>query len=345
MKSKPPTPTKSFFLAACIVGITRVLLAVRPETVLHVSQNESYTNYYNREMRARHSGEESPTVLILGTSRLELESFGGLADLLGIPRERVANYSQAGNSFWLNHLLLRRNPALLENTKVVIIDVLPYQLFQNLNVFPESDECFLRYATWEERLRAVRPSSRLIGLADPVLGLWSEPREPLYWARGAIESFESPDESSRRLREEVSTSEWRKRLRVHEFPREWLRDGLKRLYFPDGPLIENQLRALRGLPDLLPERSALVYLMLPLSDEFRSEFMPDERSRKQLAELETLVRENAGPRAIIDWKLDQAASGLAAEDYLDGVHFTASGFNKVTAILEDVVRRACPDGF
>jgi hypothetical protein len=85
--------------------------------------------------------------------------------------------------------------------------------------------------------------------------------------------------------------------------------------------------------------------MLPLSDEFSSEFMPDERSRKQLAELETLVRENAGPRAIIDWRLDQAASGFAAEDYLDGVHFTASGFNKVTAILEDVVRRACPDGF
>lgn len=344
MKIPVPIPSKSFLLAAAVLGVTRVLLAVRPETVLHVSQNESYTNYRAREMRSRYGGEPAPTVLILGTSRLELESFGELADRLNIARERVANYSQAGNSFWLNHLLLRRNPGLLENAKVVMIDALPYQLFQNLNVFPESDECFLRYATWDERLRAVRPSSRLIGLADPVFGLWSEPREPLYWAMGAIESFDSPEERSRRLREEVSRSEWRKRLQVHEVPREWLRDGLKRLYFPDGPLIENQLCALRGLPELLPERCTLVYLMLPLSDEFRSEVMRDERSRNQLVELERLVRDNAGPRAVVEWRLNQTESGFVDEDYLDGVHFTASGFNKVTAILEDVARRACPDG-
>lgn len=344
MKHKGPIPTKSFVLAAAVLGLARILLALRPETALHVSQNESYTNYRAREMRARYGGEPSPAVLILGTSRLELESFGGLADRLGIEREQVANYSQAGNSFWLNHLLLRRNPGLLENTRVVIIDVLPYQLFQNLNVFPESDECFLRYATWEERLRAVRPSSRWIGLADPVLGLWSEPREPLYWVKGAIESFDSREELSRRLRDEVSRSEWRKRLRVHELPRDWLQDGLQRLYFPDGPLIENQLRALRDLPDLLPDRCALVYLMLPLSDEFRSEFVRDQRSRNQLMELETLVRENAGLRAVIEWRLDQTESGLVDEDYLDGVHFTASGFNKVTAILEVVVRQVCPEG-
>ena len=89
----------------------------------------------------------------MGTSRALLLNAPNLARLIDKPKNEVINLASLGADFTFMEMILRRNPKILQNAKIVIFDVMPMQVMKNNN-YDERGEFFLRFASLEQRLNA-----------------------------------------------------------------------------------------------------------------------------------------------------------------------------------------------
>ena len=342
--AESPRLTRAGWLALGLFLVVRILLEIRPVHVLNYSEDDGYTAFTERELRVRLGGQVHPKVVVLGTSRLDTAPFTGMPAKLGIERNDFINLSQAGNTFWLNAAFLRRNPDLLRDARVVIMDLLPYQLRHHVWIFPEDDEMFLRFSTLGERLRVLDPGKRFAALTDWVLLTGAEPRQPIGWRRGLGYSFDSPEKYEEMLRQRVSNAQMEARRQGERREIEELKLYLSTLYFPGTPVAVNQLAALNNLAGLVPEDCRIIFVMFPISEQLLGYFLADEARSAAFIEFKELVGQMERPNVSVLWELEPASEAFDADDYLDGIHFTASGYEKAEEALVEAVRKEFPKG-
>ncbi len=336
--------TRAGWLALGLFLVVRILLEMRPVHVLNYSEDDGYTAFTERELRVRLGGQVHPKVVVLGTSRLDTAPFTELPAKLGIKRDEFINLSQAGNTFWMNAAFLRRNPGLLRDARVVIMDLLPYQIRHHVWIFPENDEMFLKFSTLGERLRVSDPEKRIAALTDWVLLTGSETRQPRGWRQGLAYSIRPPEEFEEALRLRVTHTQLEARKQGERREIEKLQLYLSTLYFPGTPVAANQFTALNSLAGLVPEDCRIIFVMFPISEQLLGYFLEDEARSAAFSEFKELVGRMERPNVSVLWDLEPSSNAFDGEDYLDGIHFTATGFEKAEEALAEAVRKEFPGG-
>lgn len=329
VRPKVSTPV---WVALAIVAAARVALLAQPDAFLTVAELGAQQQYMAVEALHRLSDNPSPEVIIAGTSRLGALPPSCIAEAMGIPARQVANYSCAGNTFWRVLAFLRRNPDAAANLNVLVFDVLPFQLHRG-PIVSESDPLFLALATDEERARIETPGDQLIAWSDRILPYRSERRRIIGWwerfsrlagdERAAYEAYRAaprfgtaPDPPGARLEFQKTAKETMRALA------------------PQTRIAEMQVEALAELRALLPERTRLVLVWLPVRDDFRDYLETPEHG---FAGLKSKLK-SIEPGADLIW-VDRAADwDMTGDDFTDIVHYTESGLEKTCDHLGDAVR-------
>lgn len=326
-------------MAVVMVVVVRLGVWWGSEAFFLIPENDFDKLYLMNETRYRLGEQRSPGVVVMGTSRLGILQPERLAAQTGVDPSEVANYSLAGNGFWRSLAFFRRNPAILERAKVVVIDLLPYQLYRG-KLFTEEDELFLRLATLDERLTVERPLTRVKALADLVVPAWSERHNPDGWRQGLTLLSLTPEERCHRFREAVERSApLDLRHEAHEAPVAATPE-LGRGYAPAPAISAVQLKALNDLRALIPRDCLLLLSWLPVREDFVAALTSDREMKASYETFRAVMTALSLDGVYVDW-LDNAGGRLMPRsDFTDVVHFTEEGAAKVDGFLAEALARA-----
>lgn len=336
-----PVPTRAALLALGVCVAVRCLLLLRPDGLMEISDHYQVRRILDRELESKLNAEVSPKVLIMGTSRMDVSTFGKLAEELGLPAADVRNLSFLGNSFWMNYTLLRRNPELLRAARLVIMDVLPYHLFDSPMTETDSGP-YLVYASLGERLRYHRWTTRMKAVADLLFPAWSERRTVYWWRRNASLSSGGRIAVHRALWHEIQSQEMRARLYARTRPDRALNFVLDR-YFPAPKPSRFQREALKGLIGLLPPRCTLVLVFFPFDMPLERIFDGAPERRAAFLEFKRYLETLDHPNVRILWFEDPRSYGFEAQDFFEHAHPTPRGYEKLSVLVASAVRDLIAD--
>lgn len=322
------------WLAVLLLLLLRGALELLPESHLLAADSVRIRDFWRVERGIRDREDARPRVLLAGSSRVLSMKEKHHALALGLPRSAVVHASKLGNGWWDTLTLLRRNPQLLEELELLVMDVYPAQ--ERISErFTENDLLFLRQARVPERWRVRDPADRAVAFVDLALPIWSERLRVTEWllvlrSLAAREPLEIPPVPEMlRLRDLLGevTPEERVRLQV-EF------------LFPDTPRSEVEIFALRELADLLPDRAHLLLVWLPFRKDFRRIVSEDDGMRRTGESFRATLEGFDHPQVETVWIEDQEEIGLVDREYLpDGAHFTPPGNAKVLRALARIERQ------
>ncbi|MBN2311029.1 MAG: hypothetical protein JXR94_18785 [Candidatus Hydrogenedentes bacterium] len=319
----------------------RLLFVFRPVTLLNYPEDHDSRCFLAEELGYRVEGPPHPEVLIMGTSRLMECCFDPLAEALALRPEEVMSLSRPTNSFWPIRLLLQRNPGMLDGARVVVIDLLPYQIRERPD-FPESDTLFLGYASLRERLDCSELRARVLTAADWLLPLWSERRTVEYWRKGIGTSLLSEGDFAVTMQELARSGSAEQMARMRTFgPGSFLR-VFYFLYLPLTPISANEVRALDEIIDMMPEDTQLLLIMPPLIEDLH-EALTGLRL-EQYTDFQDYMRSMQRPGVTVLFCDEPSAYGFEREDFVEGVHFTDSGYRKLLALFADVINGLSAEG-
>lgn len=319
-------------LALCLA--LRLLLALLPERSLLVADSVRIRDSWRVESGLRSGAEMSPRVLVSGSSRLLSMKPKQHAKQLGLPASEVAHVSKVGNGWWDTLTLLRRNPALLEDLELLVMDVYPAQARVSER-FSENDLLFLSQAELRERWRVGHLGHRLQALVDPLLPLWTRRLRVPEWLELLREVMTGDTAVPEPVPEMLRARDMWAEVSDHE------RVALQAEFlFPTTPRSGVELGALRDLADRLPEGSRLLLVWLPFRHDFRELVSRDEGMRSSRASFRALLEGFDHPRVEVVWFDDQKELGLLDEDYTaDGAHLTPKGNAKLLGALARLERQ------
>lgn len=319
-----PRLTGPAWAALGIFVAARLALLARPDAFLTVADLETQYQYLTVEGKHRLAENRSPEIIIAGTSRLGALSTECLAERLGCPPESIENYSRAGNSYWRILAFLRRNPEAMKNLRLLVIDLLPFQLYQG-PILSETDPLFLALAEPDEWKRIASPWNRAVAMADRVVPYVSERRRVIGWwdAFGRL-TMDERQQYQAALDTVLPASQRGGNPETAETAPD---EERMNAYAPgDVPSYVQQV-ALTELRALLPKETRLALVWLPVRDDFVESL---SRPGSGYAELKTLVKTRA-PQAELIWVERGSDWGMTQADFVDVVHFTPEGFDKVCA--------------
>lgn len=322
------------WLAALLLLLLRGGLELLPESHLLAADSMRVRDFWRLEQGIRERGAAHPRVLLAGSSRVLSMKERHHALALGLPPSAVVHASKLGNGFWDTLTLLRRNPHLVDELELLVMDVYPAQ--ERISErFSENDLLFLRHARVLERWRVSDPADRAVAFADLALPIWSERLRLTEWLL-VLRSLTSREPPPIPVAPEL--------LRLQELLGEVTPEERVRLQaeflFPDTPRSEVELLALRELANLLPERARLLLVWLPFRNDFRRIVSEDEGMRRVGDEFRASLEGFDHPKVETVWIDDQQEIGLADRDYIaDGAHFTPPGNAKVLRALVRIERQ------
>ncbi len=334
-----PTPTATFLLAVWVVVLVRLGLWWGSEAFFLIPENDFDKLYLMNETHYRLGEQPSPGLIVMGTSRLGILQPERLAAQAGIASSEVANYSLAGNGFWRSLAFFRRNPEILRHARVVVIDLLPYQLYRG-KLFTEEDELFLRLATLDERLTIERPVGKAKALADLLVPAWSERHNPDGWRQGLALLSATPEERYRRFRAAVERSApLDLRQEAHEAPVA-ANPELGRGYAPTPEVSLVQLKALRDLRELMPGDCLLLLPWLPVREDFAAALATDAEMKASYETFRAIMTAVKLPGVRVDWWDNSGGRLMPQSDFTDVVHYTEQGAAKVDEFLAAALAHA-----
>ena len=321
-----PRLTGPAWAALGIFVAARLALLACPDAFLTVADLETQYQYLTVEGRHRLAENRSPEVIIAGTSRLGALPTECMAARLGCPPESISNYSRAGNSYWRILAFLRRNPDAMKNLRLLIIDLLPFQMYQG-PILSETDPIFLALANADERGRIASPLDKAISWADWVVPFVSERRRAIGW----WDAFErlAMDERQQYQAALATVLPANQRGGNPETAESAPDKERMRAYAPGAAPSYVQQTALADLRALLPKEATLALVWLPVRDDFVQALA---KPGSGYEELRTLVKSTA-PEAELIWVENGADWGMTRADFVDVVHFTPEGFDKVCAAM------------
>jgi hypothetical protein len=340
-----PRPTAAAVLTVVVLVAARMALLAWSDALFTVSESSTQDNFLHAEARYITSRVHQPVVVFMGTSRFVRMPAKQFARRLGLPENSVGNFSIFGNNFWATHTFFRRNPNVLDHTELVVMDIMPFQLFV-CQPFPENDDLFLTLSTAEERLRVRYADRRLLALADLfVFPAWSERRIPGTWANGLRQL--SKDRTARYasfledMNREIS-NQFRTGPKVRPTPEQleaWTL-ALARRLAPLPVVSEVQTHAFRDLLDGLPTGCRLFLFWVPVRSDYAALMQSDPVCSESFRVFADFIRSIDDPRVTVVWHLETGEMGLADSDYLDVVHFASTKFEPVLSAMSDDIREA-----
>jgi hypothetical protein len=334
-----PRFSRAAWLALGLSVAARAAIYLASEAFFLIPENDFDKLYLINEAAHRLSEGPRPKVVVMGTSRLGILPGDRLGKELGVEPEEVANYSLAGNSFWRTLAFFRRNPEVLEEARVVVLDLLPYQLYVG-RLFTEEDELFLRLATLEERSRVRSPLLRAKAFADLAFPVWSERHNPEGWRRGLRLATVEPLERYRLFLEAASQSAASVDLRREVQEMEAATDPRRGAgYAPPPRVSEVQVEALRELADLLPDDCRLLLAWLPVRQDFAAALRSDPVMGASYRTFKEFLGEFRHPRARLIWLDNAEGEYLPSEAFTDVVHYTPDGIDTVCDLIADALKK------
>lgn len=324
-------PLGAVFIALAVCVVARIVIGVVAHHGLAWPASLPAKTDSMRESRYQVYGPKSPSILLMGTSRLVDVSAQCLAKELLLRRDAVSNFSHLGNSPWRNLALVRRNPELVASARVAYMDVSPFQ-FNNEDIC--LDEQFLRHASFAERMTIDTPSKRAVALADLVVPIWSERRTVAEWWN-AISFMTMPAQ----MRSDVLIRE------VDDVKRLlWTQIGVNspeamaENIASTGPITELNKMAISQLIDSFPADCTIVLVHIPTFGEMGALMFgtPERRAAWEAlrAYLNQIAAENRPQKVVVLWPESPAEMGLSASDFLaDNTHFNDIGSTTLCRII------------
>jgi len=330
-----PRPIVAALLSVAVCVIVRCALSLRPDAFQAVPESELQQLYTFNELRYRTGEQPHPKVLVMGTSRLGILPAGRIAAAAGCDEHDVANYSLAGNTFWRTVVFFRRNPVILRDARVVIFDLLPFQLFEgSLNT--GDDEVLLRLGSLQDRLEVPGWGRKALGIADLAFPAWSARHTVAGWQMGLRMAMLEPKDRAAAFTQAASAAQ---RYQATLAKGQAHNEGAQALrqYVPSpriSPLEENALRELKAM---IPQDCTLYLAWLPVRSDFSRAVHDDPAAKASYDTFQGVMRSNAGLGAVVVWA-DNAQARFDEGDFTDLVHYSQSGIEKVCDELETALR-------
>lgn len=335
-----PLPTRAAGLAVALFALARLALYLGSEVFLFVPESNAQRLYLNNEASYRISGNPRPEVLIMGTSRLGILPHTELSGELGLKRDKLANFSLAGNSFWRTLTLLRRNPELLADAKTIVIDLLPFELYVS-KLASEDDNLFLRLAIFEERMLVHDPVDRARALADVATAAWSDTHNPSAWLWGASFLALSEPDRNRRYLDAAKRKETPFDLRPDVSSLVGAGGQMHgRGYAPRPVVSDVQVHSLYALSELLPRDCVLVLIWLPVRPDFAEALRHDPEMRESFQVFQETLESIQLPNVRTVWPKSIEEEAFASDQFRDVVHYSPEGIRRVSTVLANAIREA-----
>lgn len=314
------------------LAVARGALYAAGDALITVPESQIHDLYVNNEALLHLNTSKPPKIILIGTSRLGVVNGECLAPYVGgIEADDVMNYSLAANTPWRTLTFFRRNPDVLAETDHVVIDLLPFQLSVS-PMFDEEDELFLRLATVQERMRVREPALRAKAMADLVFPMWSERHTVSGWKFGLAQLPRSREE---RFTAAIEAMKQANLVRARQADTLEMEPGAATAegYTPPTVVSQVQVEALRELAELLPADCTLHLVWLPVRDDFAAWLEDDAEARERLRAFRALIERAGAARVRVQWHEDANALGYVESDFMDVVHYTDAGRDKVCALL------------
>lgn len=277
------------------------------------------------------ASELRPKVLSLGTSRLMYMPPRLLAQSMGLETSETRLMGWPANTFFDSLALIRRNPSLVRNLDLLIMDLVPMQYHIGEH-FPEDDALLFRRSTVGEKLAIRDPLERARAMLDLALPARSWRLSVAKWRDAIRLHGKSPQEQLAYYREQNPVVEI-----VVGFLDQGRDDPIAHVMntqFPTARASAIQARALREIVDLLPDTCPIMLVRPPYRPDIEALIQDTEQYRRSNAEFRAFVDSIDHPRVHVLWMDDMAALGLEPSDYTDdGSHFNPGGMEKVARII------------
>jgi hypothetical protein len=286
--------------------------------------------------------------VFLGTSRLGPAAAEATAAHLGLDKDGIVDYSYPATTFWWAATLLRRNPDIWENGRVVVIDILPFQLYEN-QWHAESSPLFRRYASLPERWQAPNLTDRIAALAELALPVQSQSRSLKTWyaalrdVRAGAADVHAPllFEGRVELPAGVPAST---QSEPRSLPTDFTDEAINFAAYLRGRTInETQRRAVQWLTEHVPEGSHLLFIMPPIVKNPNGVLAGSPGYLERYIIFRDFMRGLKSDRVTVRFYEDPDEFGLTRADFDDGIHFSVKGMDKAGAILASTIREAVPN--
>lgn len=314
-----PRPTRALVLALGVLAVVRVLISLGEERLATVPNGDLDTFvYYQKEIEYRTGEGAHPRVLLVGSSRTQFLLSEMLARELKMPKRDVGSYGFAAANLWTYALFLKRNPGLLRDCEVLVIEAMPGSMFRGRAVEGRTRSLFARYANFQERFTLPTPALQAEALADYVFPMWSYRNNPLGWRVFVHQCFMS--DAERQLAYATPGTLTNRAARYRPLP-EWdakmVMDGV-------APPVEPLLPALRALPDIVamaPPDCRIVFWVPPLRSDFVDAIAVNAQYRESFEAFRREIESLNDPRVHYIGYDAPTSVPFTDEDFKDPDHF------------------------
>lgn len=248
-----------------MVLLVRLALGAASEKTRYFRGRTRHSSFLFIEDNVIRGLQKSPRVLLMGSSRMRYGLHeADFAELAGLPADEVANLGVVTGTPQDALWQIRRNPGLLDDTRLVVLDLYRHML----KAGPIPARTF-RYASVDERLHRKDLEQRVDLVLDGIFRHRADRRQLTHWLRGLAgktprdDIFE--DYQNRGLWED---GEYRRRIQ------EDLRPSVAALeYMQDFEVSTDAQDAMQRFLHLCDERDiAVVLVHTPSSSVFRASF-------------------------------------------------------------------------
>ncbi len=329
-----PMPTRAGFGALVLFLIVRLGFMVVPDPLYPLATDSFQVIQADAETRYR--GEyHQPKVLLLGTSRLMGIDPELVAGSLGLNPGDVSNYSREGANFFRIHSFLKRNLEIVEDLHVLVIDLVPAQLYSP-EWSVEHSSGFLRRASMEEKIRIRGMRGKVLALMDATIPFRTMRYAPQEWRIGLLGSDEDIL-TFNRDRRRILERDFAKGLAPVD--KSSIMQRVVRDEFPPPPPLATQNFALHEILNLLPEHVELLLIRWPYREDARDFIDSTDELRESNDSFRRYVNELDREHVTTVWFERASDLGLLQEEFNeDGAHLSPSGLRKAADEISAIVR-------
>jgi hypothetical protein len=338
-----PAPTNAAWVAIAVCLAVRLLMAWRPDVLELVPSDCVDRHVLSAEDHLKQTSP-APKILLVGSSITHADLIPDqLAADFNLPAHEVGQIILPLGTPWDALLLFRRNPTLLDTPTLVVLDVGPWQM--NDNIWTRIEGRWVWGATLEERLQAP-PREEILALGDWVWPVISQRRELRKWVLGLPNLTRARSEAIASFSEDIDWTAhyWRTHAdpvlrakamnRKGNSPEDAARD-VEELHWS-----ARMEGSLRQLLKLLHNHEIRVLLhQPPMHPDYCSYIEQHPRARDNLSTFACFAQTLAGSDVRVKiW--DRAEEvGIREEDFIDYGHYGHAGAASYTRAVHGLIER------
>jgi uncharacterized protein YutD len=312
-----------------ILAIVRTILVFNPDPLYPLAAESDDIFAITWEQSYRTTMKE-PVILIAGSSRIQRIAPSKFARDLNIDAQDISNLSRPANTFFDIQAFIHRNPDVLNQCELIIIDLLPLQLYEN-KYFTESDASFLRYATLEQKSRIDDFWTRLLSFGDTIFPFHSLRYRIDEW-RIAFQYTDKQKLAYNKIRLDDAVSV------LTEGPDEWGEDRkihkVLNAEFPPADHLDVQAHALYEIFEAVSDGANVLMVRPPYRKDIENIILTNTRYRESNKQFKSFIDSIDEENVYTFWMESPEEYNLTDDDYNeDGAHLSPTGVRKFSQHL------------